>query len=43
MTGRQVMALRPGPNDVSRMSPGVYFLRVGAGDREAEARLVLVR
>jgi aminopeptidase N len=27
MTGRQVMALQPGRNDVSRLAPGVYFLR----------------
>jgi hypothetical protein len=26
MTGRQVMTLRPGPNDVSRLVPGVYFV-----------------
>ncbi|MBM3321864.1 hypothetical protein FJY69_00045 [candidate division WOR-3 bacterium] len=25
--GRQVAELRPGPNDVSRLSPGVYFVR----------------
>jgi hypothetical protein len=27
MTGRRVMSLRPGPNDVSHLSPGVYFVR----------------
>jgi hypothetical protein len=27
MTGRQAMALRPGANDVSELSPGVYFVR----------------
>ena len=27
MTGRQVMALRPGANDVSWLSPGVYLVR----------------
>ena len=27
MTGRKVMALRPGPNDVSGLAPGVYFVR----------------
>ena len=27
MTGRQVMALRPGPNDVSGLAHGVYFVR----------------
>ena len=25
--GRKVLALHPGPNDVSRLSPGVYFVR----------------
>jgi hypothetical protein len=29
-TGRKVMSLRPGPNDVSRLRPGVYFLNTGA-------------
>jgi YVTN family beta-propeller protein len=27
VTGRAVMALRYGPNDVSRLAPGVYFVR----------------
>jgi hypothetical protein len=27
MTGRQVMALHPGANDVSRLAPGVYCVR----------------
>jgi hypothetical protein len=27
MTGRRVLALSPGPNDVSRLAPGVYFVR----------------
>jgi hypothetical protein len=26
MTGRQVMALRPGLNDVRSLAPGVYFV-----------------
>jgi hypothetical protein len=25
-TGRQVLAIRPGPNDVSSLAPGVYFV-----------------
>ncbi|GEM_PF-1482447 len=29
MTGRAVMSLRPGENDVSCLSPGVYFVREG--------------
>jgi hypothetical protein len=35
MTGRQVMALHSGPNDVSRLAPGVYFVR--AVSRELSA------
>ncbi len=31
--GRQVMVLKPGANDVSRLSPGVYFIREGLGTR----------
>jgi len=30
MTGSRVMALRPGANDVSRLVPGVYFVREDA-------------
>jgi hypothetical protein len=26
MTGRQIMALYPGPNDVTRLAPGIYFI-----------------
>jgi hypothetical protein len=40
-TGREVMALCPGANDVSRLSPGVYFLRRSA-ERELQ-RVVIVR
>lgn len=33
-TGRHVLALRPGPNDISSLAPGVYFVRVeGSGVR----------
>jgi hypothetical protein len=35
VSGRRVLALRPGANDVSRLAPGVYFVRGegrGAGD-----------
>jgi len=35
MTGRQVMSLHPGANDVGRLSPGVYFVR--AVSRELSA------
>ena len=29
--GRNVLALKPGPNDVSRLAPGVYFVRLAPG------------
>jgi photosystem II stability/assembly factor-like uncharacterized protein len=37
--GRRVMSLRPGPNDVSRLAPGVYFVRAAGQCR----RVVIVR
>jgi YVTN family beta-propeller protein len=38
VTGRQVMVLRPGPNDVSHLAPGVYFVReLSAVGRAREA------
>jgi hypothetical protein len=33
ISGRKVLALRPGANDVSRLSPGVYFV----SERSAES------
>jgi hypothetical protein len=27
ISGRKVLDLHPGPNDVSRLAPGVYFVR----------------
>ena len=42
-TGRRVLRLRPGPNDVSRLAPGVYFVRdEGIGKREESAVRKLV-
>ena len=35
LTGRKVLDLKPGANDVSRLSPGVYFVR--AVSREPSA------
>jgi hypothetical protein len=32
ISGRKVLDLRPGPNDVSRLAPGVYFI-LGEGSR----------
>jgi hypothetical protein len=31
--GRRALALRPGPNDVSRLAPGVYFVRTPGSTR----------
>ncbi|UCG42700.1 MAG: hypothetical protein JSU73_12700 [candidate division WOR-3 bacterium] len=30
-SGRVVMSLRPGPNDIQHIAPGVYFCRPTAG------------
>jgi hypothetical protein len=38
ISGREVMSLRPGANDVSRLSPGVYF--VGEAQAQAQAQAV---
>jgi hypothetical protein len=39
--GRKVMALKHGPNDVRRLSPGVYFIR--RSDEKRLQRIVVVR
>jgi DNA-binding beta-propeller fold protein YncE len=31
VTGRRVMSLQPGPNDVRHLAPGVYFVRAASG------------
>ncbi len=41
MTGRQVMLLNSGPNDVSRLTPGVYFVRLNAGGTHLCRKVVL--
>jgi hypothetical protein len=43
-SGRRVLRLRPGENDLSRLAPGVYFVRTGAGGQGAgnPGRKVLV-
>jgi hypothetical protein len=40
-SGREVMGLRFGENDVSRLPPGIYFCRPESGS--AQTRLVIVR
>jgi YVTN family beta-propeller protein len=41
--GRKVMELHAGANDVSRLSPGVYFVRQATGDYSGTEKLVLQR
>jgi YVTN family beta-propeller protein len=47
VSGREVMTLHPGPNDVSRLAPGVYFLKLGlsAASRRplAVSKVILTR
>jgi YVTN family beta-propeller protein len=39
MTGRQVMALHPGANDVRHLAPGIYFVR----ERSAVRKVIITR
>jgi len=41
--GRKVMDLVPGPNDVSRLSPGVYFVRGAQAQAQAVRKVVIAR
>jgi hypothetical protein len=43
MTGCQVMALHPGPNDVSGLAPGVYFVRSAVGGQRSAVRKVVIQ
>jgi YVTN family beta-propeller protein len=46
ITGRKVMDLKPGPNDISRLSPGVYFVRrpeTGDGRPRTAVRKVVIQ
>jgi len=38
LSGQKVMALHPGANDVSGLSPGVYFVRAGGRELSATGR-----
>ena len=40
VAGRKVLDLKPGANDVSRLSPGVYFARDVAAQAQAQAQAV---
>ena len=37
-TGRRVARLHPGPNDVSRLAPGVYFVRSAVSGERSGVR-----
>jgi hypothetical protein len=42
--GRRVLDLKPGPNDVSRLAPGVYFVHSSFGIRHSSfSRVILAR
>jgi subtilisin family serine protease len=44
ITGCKVLDLHPGPNDVSRLTPGVYFVRSAInGQRSATTKVILTR
>ena len=42
-TGRRVLRLRPGANDVSYLAPGVYFVRFTASGAQVTRKLVLTQ
>ena len=42
-SGRSVLELRPGPNDVSALSPGVYFVRGTQAQGQAVRRITIAR
>jgi hypothetical protein len=41
-SGRKVLTLRAGPNDVSHLAPGVYFVHSAVGTRHASTSRVVV-
>ncbi len=45
ISGRQVAALHPGPNDLGHLTPGVYFIRASSRERSAAPcrKLILAR
>ncbi|UCG42232.1 MAG: hypothetical protein JSU73_10175 [candidate division WOR-3 bacterium] len=42
VSGRRVLDLRPGENDVRHLSPGVYFLRSALGGKRPAVRKVII-
>jgi hypothetical protein len=43
ISGRKVLALRPGPNDVSALAPGVYFLHSTLDNRQSKMTKVVIQ
>jgi YVTN family beta-propeller protein len=43
ITGRRVMALQPGPNDIRHLAPGIYFVRTAEGGGRSAVRKVVVQ
>jgi len=43
ITGRKVMELHPGPNDIRHLAPGVYFLRRGGNKTTAKAAKIVIQ
>jgi hypothetical protein len=41
ISGRKVLDLKPGANDVNRLSPGVYFVREAGPEAQAVRKIVL--
>jgi hypothetical protein len=42
-SGRMVLSLRPGANDVSHLAPGIYFVRLAVPGAQVTRKLVLTR
>jgi hypothetical protein len=43
ISGRKMLGLMPGANDVSKLSPGVYFVRETQAQAQAVHKVVLTR
>jgi len=43
VSGRRVMELKPGANDVSRLAPGVYFVRTAQAQAQTVSKVVVAR
>jgi hypothetical protein len=42
-SGRRVVSLHPGENDVSQLPPGIYFVRTAQAQAQAVRKVVLTR